>query len=172
MSAMRCVICGSFPQTLAARRPLCSCARLTRSALQVWLVRTAGAIVGNFPACTPLCRPVCIGRRWGVCGGQAGRELLMALHPADFALSMFFVPYLRVQNRASRLAADGSPGRLIMPRMWFPAGKRPALDFQTRPSSTAVQCLCALLFCINLFDSALVICWLRSRCATGEFLAL
>jgi hypothetical protein len=98
VSAMRRVICSSFPHTFATRRPLCSCARLIRSALQVWLVRTAGAIVGNTPACTPLPRPVCIGRRRGVCGGQAGRELLMDWHPADCALSICFVPYLRVQT--------------------------------------------------------------------------
>ncbi len=163
MSAMHRVICGSFPLTFTTRRPLCSCARLTRSALQVWLVRTAEAIDGNTPACTPLSRPVCIGRRRGVCGGQAGRELLMVLHPADFALDLFCSISSR-PNLASRVAADGSPGCLILSRMWFPADKRPALDFQTRPSLFAVQCPCALLFCINLFDSALVKFRLRSLC--------
>jgi hypothetical protein len=161
---MHCDICGSFPLTFATRRALCSCARLTRAALQVRLVRTAGAIVGNTPACTPLSRPVCIGRQRGICGGQAGRELLMVLHPADFALDLFCSMSSR-PNHASRVTADGSRWRLILPRMWFPADKWPALNFQTRPSSTAVQCPCALLFCIDLFDSALVKCRLRSRCA-------
>jgi hypothetical protein len=141
------------------------------SALQVWFVRTAGAIVGNTPACTPLSRPVCIGRRRGVCGGEAGRELLMVLLPADFPLDLF-CSISSPPNHASRVAADGSPRSLILPRMWFLADKRPALDFQTRPSSTAVQCPCTLLFCIKLFDSALVKCRLRSRRAAEELLAL